>query len=156
MYRWINDREQVLLNAPYRPVGEAQHAAWFESIQQHREAVIFGIRPLEEDRLLGYCQLLNINWVHRVAELQIRLGEEKDRGKGYGTDAVRLLVDFAFMDLNLNRVKIQVFATNTRAARVYGNVGFVQEGILRKAAHLDGCYVDIIVMGILRDEQRVG
>lgn len=152
MFRWINDREQVLFNAPYSPVSEAQHKAWFDAIQQQKTTVIFGIRLLKGANLIGTCQLHNISGVHRTAELQIRLGEKRERGRGYGTEAVRLLLDFAFKDLNLHRVYLHVFAVNEAALRVYEKVGFVREGVLRKAAHIDGDYVDIVVMGILRDE----
>lgn len=152
MFEWINDREQVLFNAPYTPVSEAQHKAWFDAIQQQKDTAIFGIRLLKGGALIGTCQLHNINSVHRTAELQIRLGEKKERGRGYGTEAVSVLLDFAFKDLNLNRVYLHVFATNEAALRVYEKVGFVREGVLRKAAHIDGDYVDIVVMGILRDE----
>jgi RimJ/RimL family protein N-acetyltransferase len=152
MFGWINAREDVLFNAPYRPVGEGAHLAWFESRQHDRDGVIFAIRPLQDDRLVGYCQLVNVQWVHRSAELRIRLGTEADRGRGFGTDAVRLLVEFAFRDLNLRRVFVHVFADNTRAARVYEKVGFVREGVLREAVYIDARYVDIVVMGILRPE----
>ncbi len=152
MFEWINDREQVLFNAPYRPVSETQHAAWFEAIQRQRDTVSFSIRLLKRGNLIGSCQLHNINPVHRTAELQIRLGVAKEQGHGYGTEAVRLLLNFAFKDLNLNRVGLHVLVTNEAALRVYEKVGFVQEGVLRKAAHIDGKYVDIAVMGILREE----
>jgi len=152
MFRWINEREQVLFNAPYRPVSEAEHATWFETIQRQMNTVIFGIRLLKGDILIGSCQLHGINPVHRTAELQIRLGEARERGRGYGTEAVRLLLDFAFKDLNLLRVSLQVLITNEAALRLYEKVGFVREGVLRKAAHIDGNQVDLAVMGILRDE----
>ena len=152
MFNWINEREQVLLNAPYKPIHEGQHKAWFESIQQRNDLVVFGIRLLKDNRLIGSCQLHNINHVHRSAELQIRIGEPYQRGQGYGTEAVRLLLDFAFKDLNLHRVYLHVFSSNAAAIRLYEKVGFVREGLLRKAAHIDGAYVDIVVMGILREE----
>lgn len=152
LYQWINDREQVLFNAAYKPVTETQHQAWFESIQQRKDLVIFGIRLLETDHLIGSCQLHSINFVNRTAELQIRLGSPDDRGKGYGTEAVRLLLQFAFTDLNLNRIHLRVFAGNTRAIGVYEKCGFLREGILRQGAYVDGRYVDVVVMGILRDE----
>ena len=116
------------------------------------DSVIFGIRLLESNRLIGSCQLHSINHVHRSAELQIRIGEPFQRGQGYGTEAVRLLLDFAFKDLNLHRVYLHVFSTNAAAILIYKKVGFVHEGLLRKAAHIDGAYVDVVVMGILRDE----
>lgn len=152
MFDWINDREQVLFNAPYKPISEGQHERWFEAIQQRNDVVIFGIRLLDTDKLIGSCQLHGLNWVHRSAELQIRIGEVSARRQGYGTQAVRLLLDFAFKDLNLHRVYLHVFSTNAAAIRVYEKVGFVREGLLRQAAHIDGEYIDVQVMGILREE----
>ena len=152
MFKWINNREQVLFNAPYRPVSDGQHAAWFEAIQQQKDTVIFGIRLLKKGNLIGSCQLRSINPIHRTAELQIRLGEIREGRQGYGTEAIRLLLDFAFKDLNLYRVSVHVFVTNEAALRLYEKVGFVREGVLRKAAYIDGQHVDMAVMGILREE----
>jgi RimJ/RimL family protein N-acetyltransferase len=153
IFRWINDRNEVLWNAPYRAVTEAQHAEWFETIQRRKDTAIFGIRLLDTQKLIGSCQLHSINDIHRSAELQIRLGESEGRGHGYGTEAVQLLLDFAFKDLNLRRVCVHVLGTNERALRLYEKVGFLREGTLREAAHIDGRYVDIALLGILRDER---
>jgi RimJ/RimL family protein N-acetyltransferase len=152
LWGWINDREQVLLNAPYKPVHEGQQQAWFESTQGRDDLVIFGIRLRENDKLIGSCQLHNIHRVHRSAELQIRIGDVVERGCGYGTEAVGLLLEFAFKDLNLQRVCLHVFSTNAAAIRVYEKVGFMHEGLLRQAAYINGSYVDVVVMGILRAE----
>jgi RimJ/RimL family protein N-acetyltransferase len=154
LFGWINDREQVLFNAPYAPVHERQHAKWFDALETRRDAVIFGIRRRPRSRLIGVCQLLSISPVHRSAELQIRIGNPAARDHGLGTQAVRSLVDFAFRDLNLHRVSLHVFATNTRAIRAYEKCGFRCEGVLRQAAHIDGTYVDVVVMGILRADVR--
>jgi len=156
MLRWINDRDLVLLSSAYRPVDEANHRAWFDSIRRRSDVVIFGIRETTGGRLVGSCQLLGINPTHRKAELQIRIGEKDARGRGYGKEAVGLLVDFAFHDLNLHRVELTVFDGNEAAIRTYLGAGFEKEGILRQAAHIDGHYVDLIVMGILRDEAMHG
>lgn len=152
MFDWINDRAQVLFNAPYKPVSLAQHEDWFTAIQRRDDVVIFGIRLLESDKLIGSCQLHNINMVHRFAELQIRLGNVAERGKGLGTEALRLLLDFAFKDLNLHRVYLHVFGTNAAAIKMYEKVGFVREGVLSQAAYIDGEYLDVCVMGVLREE----
>jgi diamine N-acetyltransferase len=152
LYQWINDRELVLFNSAYKPVSESQHQAWFASIQQREDVVIFGIRLLETGQLIGSCQLHSINLVNRTAELQIRLGSPADRGKGYGTQAVRLLLQFGFSDLNLNRIHLHVFAGNTRAIAAYEKCGFAREGTLRQGAFVDGQYIDVVVMGILREE----
>jgi RimJ/RimL family protein N-acetyltransferase len=149
---WINQRDQVLSSAPYKPVSAAAHRAWFEAVQQRGDTVIFAIRLIDGDRLIGYCQLHDIHPIHRSARLQIRIGDADARGHGYGTDAVRLLLRFAFDDLNLHRVSLQVFKTNAAARRVYEKCGFRVEGELRQAAFIDGEYTDILEMGILRDE----
>ena len=96
------------------------------------------------------CQLRSIDSEHRNAELQIRIGERAAWGRGYGTDAVRLLVRHAFDDLDLHRVHLHVFATNDRAVRAYEKAGFQPEGRLRDGALIDGGYVDVLVMATLR------
>ena len=152
LYAWINDRDQVLFNAPYKPISEPQHLEWLASITSRPDTMIFGIRTLDDDILVGSCQLHSISTVHRTAELQIRIGETAARGKGYGKNAVRLLLKFAFADLNLHRVFVHVFADNSPAIRLYESTGFTREGALREAAFIDGKYVDVLVMAMLESE----
>jgi RimJ/RimL family protein N-acetyltransferase len=152
MLDWINDRDQVLLNAPYKPISERQHREWFEAVQRRSDMTLFGVRLSEKGELIGTCQLHSINPVHRNAELQIRLGKTSQRGKGYGAEAVRLLLEFGFKDLNLHRIYLHVFSTNLAAIRVYEKSGFAREGLLRKAAFINNEYVDVAVMGILLEE----
>ncbi|MBD0370364.1 MAG: GNAT family N-acetyltransferase [Pyrinomonadaceae bacterium] len=152
MYEWINNRELVILNGPFRAVSRAEHEAWFNSIQGRADTVIFGIRLLEDDTLIGSCQLHSISPVHRSAELQIRLGETSRHGKGFGTEAVGLLLDYAFKELKLHRVYLHVFSTNLPAIRVYEKTGFVREGLLRKAACIEGEFRDVLLMAILEEE----
>jgi RimJ/RimL family protein N-acetyltransferase len=152
LYGWINDRATAICNGPYRPIGEAEHRNWFAAIQQRQDVVIFGIRRRDDDALIGSCQLHSIHPVHRTAELQIRIGQVDQRSQGLGTEGVRLLLRFAFLDLNLERVHLHVFADNTAALRVYQRVGFVEEGRLRQHAYVDGQRRDVVMMGILRQE----
>lgn len=152
LFAWINDRDLVLFNAPYRPVHEASHREWVKGLAQRRDVVAFGVRMKKGSKLIGVCQLTGINPVSRSADLQIRLGQASARGKGLGLEAVRLLLAFGFGDLNLHRIALQVFATNTRAIRTYEAAGFRHEGTLRDAAFIDGRFVDIRVMAALEDE----
>src|SRR5918996_923671 len=82
LFRWINDIDTVRFNAPFRPISEASHEAWFRSIGQDPSRILFAIRA--EGRLVGTVQLLHIHPIHRSTELTIRLGDLADRGKGYG------------------------------------------------------------------------
>jgi RimJ/RimL family protein N-acetyltransferase len=150
LFEWINDRPLVTLNAPFRPVSEAEHDAWFEQIRQREDVRIFGIR--EEGRLLGTCQLHSIHPVHRSAELQIRIGTPAARGRGVGTAATTRLLEIGFHEVDLHRVYLHVFATNEPARKLYERVGFRVEGVQREAARVEGEWVDVVVMGMLDGE----
>lgn len=152
MFKWINDRDTVVLNAPFAPVHFADHTAWFDVLRQRKDAVIFAIRTVEDGRLVGSCQLHSMHPVHRSAELQIRIAATTDRGKGYGLEALRLLLRHGFRDRNLHRVQLHVFADNAPALGLYSRAGFREEGRLREAAFIDGKFKNIVVMGLLRAE----
>ena len=152
LFEWINDRELVVLNAPYKPVHERDHVRWFDAIRERDDVAIFGIRLNEDDSLIGSCQLSA--WIRctACADLQIRIGVPDGRGRGHGTEAVGLLVEHAFRDLALRRVQLHVFADNAAAIRCYEKAGFVHEGVLREGAFIDGKPRHVVVMGILASE----
>lgn len=152
LFSWINDRELLLCNSSYKPTHWEVHIDWVRSIKVRTDVAIFGIRRIRDDQLVGSCQLHSINSVHRSAELQIRIGVQDARGLGIGTEACDLLLRYAFRDLNLNRVFLHVFETNQRALRLYKQSGFHIEGTLRQAAFIDGNWVNVIVMSVLRNE----
>ncbi len=150
LFKWINDKEDVLFNAPYRAIPMKEHLNWFRSITKKRkDLIIYGIYLKDSNKLIGTCQLHSISPLHNNAELQIRIGDKKERNKGYGTEVVKLLIDFAFDKLHLHRIHLHVFSTNSRAIRTYEKNGFIKEGLLREAALINNQYIDIMLMGIL-------
>ena len=149
LFRWINDRELVELNAPFSPVAEDEHRRWFDAVQKRDDAVIFGIRTIGDDELVGSCQLHGIDARHRSAELQIRIGERAAWGRGYGTEAVKLLIAYGFSELGLHRIQLHAFATNERALRAYERAGFRREGMRRDGAFVAGSFVDVVAMAML-------
>ena len=150
LFEWINRRDLVVLSAPYRPVHQPDHDAWFRAIRSRKDVVIFGIRRSADHRLVGSCQLHSIDPLQRSAELQIRIGEASATGQGIGTVACRALLRHAFDDLNLQRVHLKVLATNALARRVYEKVGFVTEAIAKDAVFIDGQWRDLVTMAIQR------
>jgi RimJ/RimL family protein N-acetyltransferase len=156
LFAWINDRELVLLSAPYRPVHFSDHAAWWERLASDSSRVMFAIRRREDDALIGTCQLLAIDLRNGTAEVQIRIGDPDARGRGLGTEALGLLLRHAFLDLGLHRVGLHVFASNERAIAAYTKSGFVREGVLRQAVLVDGAREDVVLMGILHEEWEPG
>ncbi len=152
LFSWINDRALVLSSSPFHPVHQANHLEWFRAIQHQSDVVIFGIRLIDDDCLVGTCQLHSISQIHRSAELQIRIGRKDARGRGIGKEACSLLLYYAFQDLNLNRVFLHVFETNEPAIRLYISSGFTKEGTLRNSVFIDGCWNNVVIMSILREE----
>ena len=152
LFEWINNSALVTLSAPFREISRAEHDAWFEQVRQREDVRIFGIR--EEDRLVGSCQLHSIHPVHRSAELQIRIGAEDAQGRGVGREALRQLLRYGFEDLELHRIYLHVFVTNDRAIRLYERAGFRREGVLREAALIEGAWVDLVLMAVLRHDLR--
>lgn len=101
---------------------------------------------------VGSTGLHQINWKDRCAIFGIALGEKTYWDRGYGTDATRTMLRFAFEELNLNRVELEVFDENLRARRCYEKVGFRHEGTRRQAVFTEGVYHDVHLMSILREE----
>ena len=101
--------------------------------------------------VVGRCDLFALDLYARHAEVGIALIPTA-RGKGYGTEALRLLVRFAFERRNLRRLHLRTLASNPAALASYTKVGFVREGVLRESAWVRGGYVDEILMGVLRSE----
>jgi len=113
----------------------------------------FTIRALEDNRLLGDINLDVINdWGSRDSFVGLGIGDRRDWGKGYGTDAMKVMLRFAFTEINLRRVTLTVFEYNPRAIRSYEKVGFQHEGRLRSALLRDGKRWDMLYMGILHED----
>ncbi|MDG4656913.1 GNAT family protein [Ectobacillus antri] len=115
-------------------------------------SVSFRLRSKETDMLVGFVALHGIEWNNRTGLLAIGIGEEHLRNKGYGTDALQLILRYAFYELNLDRVGLDVISYNQRAIRTYEKVGFIVEGAMRSAVYRDGKRYDRIIMGILKSE----
>jgi RimJ/RimL family protein N-acetyltransferase len=123
---------------------------WMEN--ESPDTFEFMIRTLADDRLIGFIGLDGIRWTHGDTFVGIGIGDPEYRGNGYGTDAMRLILRYAFTELNLHRISLDVFEYNLRAIRSYEKAGFVVEGRQRQALSRDGRRWDVIYMGILREE----
>lgn len=117
----------------------------------NRDLVYFGVIQ-EVNGLVGLANLRDISWVDRSARLGILIGPEF-QGRGFGQDAVALLLKYGFGDLNLHRIELEVRADNVRAVELYRRLGFREEGRLRERWFDENRYHDIVVMGLLRQER---
>jgi RimJ/RimL family protein N-acetyltransferase len=154
--RWSRDSEywRLLASDPAIMHSPQKSKEWLEKIlkEEEQNLFMFMIRRLEDDRLIGEVGLDGVQWNHGDTFIGIGLGEREFWGKGYGTDAMRVILRYAFTELNLHRVSLNVLEYNTRALRSYEKVGFKVEGRAREFLSREGKRWDLIFMGILREE----
>ena len=150
--RWSRDTEYHRLgdNDPAYPRSTKMAREWLERDNDH--VFGFAVRTLGDDRLIGDIGLWIENWAQAEGWVGIGLGERDYWGNGYGTDAMRVMLRFAFDELNLWRVSLGVFAHNPRAIRSYEKAGFRHEGVIRGDCQRDGQRWDSVFMRILREE----
>jgi len=150
---WENDLAVTI------PLGDEAYTP--SSLERARESIadivkhgthVFTVVDIATDEPIGRCLLFNIDTVNRSATLGIVIGEKTHWGQGYGTEATRLLLDYAFNLLNLNSVMLGVFAFNARAIASYRRVGFREIGRRRQARIIGGVRHDVVLMDILADE----
>jgi RimJ/RimL family protein N-acetyltransferase len=155
-HRWNRDSEfmRLLDDEPPKLWSVKAIKEWHEKLFSTHEGkhFFFTIRTLEDDRLIGFVGLFDVRWNHRSCWVGIGLGERDYWSKGYGTDAMRLVLRYAFQELDMHRVTLDAFEYNPRAIRSYEKAGFKREGRDRKVILRDGQRVDSIVMGVLREE----
>lgn len=156
--RWSEDASYLqALDTDYaRPLSEQEFAKKLDPDQRDPNWIEFHLRTVQEDRLIGFVALHTIEWNNATAMLSAGIGEPDYRGKGYGTEALCLLLNYAFSELNLFRVGLDVIATNDRAVHVYEKLGFQREGVMRSAVHRNGRRYDVLHMGLLREEWNPG
>jgi RimJ/RimL family protein N-acetyltransferase len=153
LYELFEDLELKYLsdNDPPKPRSLAADQARFEELlgEQDRNWFYFAIEL--DGEVIGSGGIQNIDHFRRCCDLGISVGRDY-WGKGYGQDAVRVLVDYAFTHLNMNRVALEVLADDERAVGAYKKAGFVEEGRMREYSWVNGRYEDALVMSILRSE----
>lgn len=153
-YEYMNDSEVILnltTGIPY-PMTLEMEKHWFESQKEMKSTYNFAIETLDEGIYIGGCGVNKLDLKNGVAIIGIFLGRDDYRGKGYGTDAMSVLLDFIFNQINVNKVQLSVFSFNERALKSYKKNGFVEEGRIRQRIFRNGEYQDEIIMGILREE----
>jgi len=150
--RWINDPEVRRWITRRFPVGYRQEAEWLQRQYTSLTDIVLAIVLKEGDKHIGNCGLHKIDYTSGRAILGIVIGEPDYRGRGYGPEAMSLLLDYAFGELRLHRVELKVFSYNQRALRAYRKLGFREEGRKREAHFYRGSFHDIVIMGILERE----
>jgi diamine N-acetyltransferase len=150
---WLNDPEVRVHIRRDWPLTLAAEQGFIQQMSQSTQDVVLVIVLRSEGKPIGLCGLHKIDSRNRHAEFGIAIGDKSHWGQGHGSEATKLLIDYAFDTLNLNRVHLQVYEDNPRALRCYEKLGFVREGRLRQEDFRRGKYRDLIIMALLREDR---
>lgn len=146
--KWMNDLEvSIYTTSAPRIYTLAKEKEILDQIS--KEGYNFAIIDSEKEIVIGNCGLINVDLINRKAELGIFIGDKEYRSKGYGAEAIELLLDYSFNLLNLNSIMLIVKAFNKRAIKCYEKSGFKLIGKRREASifgnqKYDECYMDIL------------
>lgn len=150
---WFNDPDvRYWLHHSERE--DATEADFREVYMRRGDSTVLALAiEAEGEQLIGVTRLIGIDRTHGRAELTIVIGDRSAWGCGYGTEAMRLLLRHAFEEMGLRRVELITDADNARAIRAYEKCGFVREGVLRQHRLRHGEPLDMVVMGVLREQE---
>lgn len=150
--RWINDPGTLrTLDLITMPMPEEREIEWYDRVihDGNRHFTIFSLPEMDP---IGNGELREIDHLHRSCTIGMLIGEPSARGKGYGTEATRLLLDVAFTALGMHSVWLAVYSYNLAGIRAYEKAGFRHAGRRRQSRQLNGEMHDILIMDIVRDE----
>lgn len=154
--KWFNDPEVTQYLTAYLPLTEMEEEKWLDDLAATRAKtdVILVIEAIigKSSIPIGSVGLHKINPKDQTAVLGMAIGEKNYWGRGYGTEAARLILDYGFKTLNLNRVSSSAFDFNDRSINMHRKIGFKEEGRLRKARFINGQFHDEVLFGLLRND----
>lgn len=153
LFQWADNPDTAKLNEPYRPPNWNRQEAFWLNADADRSRVFFAIRSRQSTEIIGHVQIMQIDAIHRSANLGILIGNPDNRGKGKGREALNLAIQYCWNDLNLSRLALSVFVGNDRAIGLYQSLGFREEGRLRQARFINGRWIDVVLMGLLHPDR---
>jgi len=156
-YRWMNDPNIVRTLKSRYPMAFSNEMAWLDRAMEPTSGERHFAIERKDDRVhIGNASIHDIDWVSRTAAFGLFIGEPSAWNRGFGSDAIGTLMRFAFEEMNLRKLRINVFDYNDRAKHVLESRGFVQEGRLRREFYREGLYHDLVILSTFRDEAPQG
>ncbi|MFF0829273.1 GNAT family N-acetyltransferase [Brevibacillus sp. NPDC003359] len=153
-FRSLFNKETRMLTGTQKHFTREQIQQYIENKSQDSSSVLLLICLCENDQVIGDVQIGDIDRNNRNAFIRISIDQNAYQGKGYGSEALLLMLDYGFGILNLHRIELNVFAFNERAIHTYEKLGFQREGVQRQALYYNHAYHDSILMSMLADEYR--
>ena len=151
--KWLNDQENtVYMGSGKFPVTVDSLKKYVENFAGNQNGMLLGIFLKGKDEHIGNITLQQINWKDRNGEVGVIIGDKEQWGKGYATDAIKLVAEHAFKKLNLHKIYAGVVDGNMGSKKAFKKVGFKEEAVLREHFYLNGEYQDCSRLGLLASE----
>lgn len=150
---WMNDFAVTdYIGRSVQVLTLAAEMDYLENVKDKEASFAIVANENGEEKLIGSISIMEINYTHRIGTLGIFIGDPEYRSKGYGAEAINLILEFAFRYMNLKNINLSVYDYNERAIKCYKKVGFKEYGRRRKSIFMNGKYYDRIFMDILDEE----
>ena len=154
-YRWMNDPEVTkYTESRFYPASKEALEEYVKEKQKDKDSIFLAIIFKEDHQHIGNIKLGPINWIHRLADIGIIIGEKSYWGKGYASEAISLLAEYAFRILNLHKLTAGCYEQNQGAVKAFQQAGFEIEGIRKKHGFLKGEYADSILLGKINPTEK--
>jgi len=151
-YKWLNDNEvSQFLETKFFPQSIKSIENYVSSMLCSKESVFLAIIVKENEKHIGNIKIGPINWIHRFADVSLVIGDKKSWGKGFGSEAIKLVVEYSFKKLNLHRLSAGIYSNNVGSIKAFEKAGFKEEGIKKSIRFFNGSYIDEKIFGIVKE-----
>ncbi len=141
----INDPDtEMMLGGSSWPVSEAEQLKWFEHQERSRDVLRCIVALKEDGKAIGTIILSDIDQKNATGHIHIKMSKDGGRGKGYGTDAVNTMVQYAFEELRLNCIYANILSYNEASIKLFERCGFKRDGVLRQRVYKKGQFIDLL------------
>lgn len=153
-FYWVNDNIVTQFYNILSPISREYESNWLKkaSKHKHKNAVYLSIVIKETDQFIGIASLSNIQPLHQIAKLGVMIGNRNFWNKGFELETIKLMCNYGFKHLNLNKIFVKILSINKDIIKIYEKANFKIEGKLRKHQFVNGEFCDLIYLGILRKE----
>lgn len=150
--RWMNDLETAQLVNHFLPVMKEGEDDFYEKTLKEKGKIIVLSVCTNKDELIGTISINNIKWKDGTATTGTLIGDKSFRGKGYGTEAKMVLLNYAFNTLNLRKISCNILSTNERSIKCQEGCGYKQEGVRKKHTFINGEYIDDLILAVFKED----
>lgn len=152
---WRNNEDFKKYFREYRQINSQMQEKWFEDkVINDISTIMFSIKRMEDNKLLGCCGLCYINWIYRHADLSLYIGHEEAYidDEGYALESCKLLFEYGFNQLGLNKIWTEIYEFDEKKRYLYENIGLKIDGVLRENYFYDGKWWNSLILSILKND----